>query len=198
MILHTLFPTPVLQSSIERELTKTELDFVKKVEMKPNVGNRTSKNTEILNCEEMNNIREFIISCVNVYAKDILKFDDELELYITQSWLNHTKKGQYHHRHFHSNSFLSGVFYFQTVSDSDNINFEIPGKVFTFNCKEYNPFNSINWRLPAQVGHLLLFPSTLEHSVDQITINKTRISLSFNTFFKGNLGEEGILTKLVL
>jgi hypothetical protein len=38
--------------------------------------------------------------------------------YITQSWLNYTETNQYHHKHEHPNSLVSGVFY---VNDMKNL-----------------------------------------------------------------------------
>jgi hypothetical protein len=39
---------------------------------------------------------------------------NNIELYITQSWLNYTEENQYHHRHEHPNSVVSGVLYFDS------------------------------------------------------------------------------------
>ena len=50
--------------------------------------------------------------------------------------------------------------------------------------------------LPIKSGELILFPSTLKHSVPINTSNKNRISLSFNTFVSDKLGSEIELTEL--
>ena len=42
--------------------------------------------------------------------------------------------------------------------------------------------------MPVQKQKLILFPSTIKHSVSNLTSNKTRISLSFNVFVKGTVG----------
>ena len=53
--------------------------------------------------------------------------------------------------------------------------------------------------VPIQSGDLVLFQSYLEHGVEKIMDdNHTRVSLAFNTWFKGELGSEQGLTKLVL
>jgi len=45
---------------------------------------------------------------------------------------------------------------------------------------------------------LFIFPSPLYHSVSIKTDNIERISLSFNTFFKGRIGTEKDLTELII
>ena len=45
---------------------------------------------------------------------------------------------------------------------------------------------------------LILFPFSLERGVDKKKGTNTRISLSFNVFIKGKIGENAILTELVL
>ena len=63
---------------------------------------------------------------------------------------------------------------------------------------KYNIFNATSWWYPVQTGDVILFPSTLNHGVDKKKGTNTRISLSFNTFIKGKLGENANLTELVL
>ena len=83
--------------------------------------------------------------------------------------------------------------------DSDKIYFHKEEKdklkVLTEN---YNICNSSSWWLPVETGVLFLFPSYLMHSVDTVKNNDTRISLSFNTFLKGDIGSDSELTGLIL
>ena len=50
--------------------------------------------------------------------------------------------------------------------------------------------------LPMKAGELILFPSNLPHSVPINASDKERISLSFNTWTKGNIGSIEHLTYL--
>ena len=52
--------------------------------------------------------------------------------------------------------------------------------------------------LPMKKGELILFPSNLTHSVPTNVGEEERISLSFNTWTKGNLGDIKSLTYLPL
>jgi predicted 2-oxoglutarate/Fe(II)-dependent dioxygenase YbiX len=63
---------------------------------------------------------------------------------------------------------------------------------------DWNLYNSKSWWMEAKTGGLLLFPSSLTHMVQQVTADEDRISIAFNTFLKGNLGDNKDLTELKL
>ena len=54
----------------------------------------------------------------------------------------------------------------------------------------FNIFNSFAWWIPVKENDLILFPSDLEHGVDTVTLDHTRISLAFNVFVKGEFGNK--------
>ena len=64
--------------------------------------------------------------------------------------------------------------------------------------EQYNTFNSATFMLPMKRGELILFPSNLTHSVPTNVGEEERISLSFNTWPKGNMGDIKSLTYLPL
>ena len=90
--------------------------------------------------------------------------------------------------HNHKNSYLSGVFYFNTV-ENDIILFHKnrENDFFEFESKDMNIYNSAIWSFPVKTGQLILFKSNILHSVPVNLQNKTRISLAFNTFLKGKV-----------
>ena len=53
---------------------------------------------------------------------------------------------------------------------------------------EFNQFNSEKWWMPVKSGTMIIFPSHLEHGVDQNLFYDNRIVIGFNTFVKGNFG----------
>ena len=59
-----------------------------------------------------------------------------------------------------------------------------------------NAFNSYTFNLSMNKGDLVLFPSHLQHSVPENIIDEERISLSFNTWAKGSLGNKNGLAYL--
>lgn len=199
MIVHNLFPTPVAKFTLDRAFTTEELDFVDQQPTHSNMGNTTSDDRYVLTHKTMALLYSFVQSCVGTYLQNIYAPKNDVSLRVTQSWLNYSKPGEWHHRHAHPNSFVSGVLYMKAVKDSDKIYFynetyrsiELP-------TENYNLYNSRSWWLPVETGDLMLFPSSLTHSVEKVQADQTRVSLAFNTFLVGYVGQEENLTALHL
>ena len=185
-----LFPTPVGQSNIGRNFTDDELTFIKHQRTNTSTGNLISAESNLLDKIEMFDIRNRIQERLDAYYNFIFSPKTKTEIYITQSWANYTDTGQFHHPHSHSNSYISGVLYIQTLKD-DSITFIRPNvhtPVLHIEAVEHNSWNSHAWWLPANSGELLLFPSTLTHEVKIRDNPGTRISIAFNTFLRGDIG----------
>jgi len=199
MIINNLFPTAVGSFELGRDLSKLEQKFLFNLETIPNIGNIVSTNNYVLRDKRLSSLGSFFNDSLQEYIQTTLSLKDEVSLKVTQSWVNYTKKGQYHHKHTHPNSIISGVFYIQAIKDVDKIHFfnEKYSHVKLYP-KEFNVYNSESWWLPATTGTLYLFPSHLTHMVEQVTTDDTRISMSFNTFYRGTIGDATALTALTL
>jgi len=202
--LHGIFPTPVYITKRDLDFSlneKKDIEDVIKGGMHRGPSNSASNNTYIFN-NKLKEIKQFCEQQIKIYVEKIINPEKELDFYITQSWLNITKPGEAHHSHYHANSIISGVFYVSTEED-DNIVFGDPNKrlkdMISFKLKEQNPFNSDSWGFPVNNNELILFPSWLEHAVEpNKTATMNRISISFNTYVRGTLGETHNLTELIL
>ena len=201
-----LFPTPVLICPYPVDYTK-ELEWINNAECrKENQGgdagnvqhyNRQSEDTFVLDRPELSNIRAFIEAKLHEFVTKIYASTDKLV--ITQSWLNKSKKGESHHEHVHPNSMVSGVWYPQIHEQMPPIQFRSRGqRDVALQTEKYNTFNSATFMLPMKRGELILFPSNLTHSVPTNVGEEERISLSFNTWPKGNMGDIKSLTYLPL
>ena len=196
-----LFPVPVSLKESWREPTVEEKQFFTYTQGKErvqNIGNTWPNNNYILNEPEMSALKNDLTIAINSYFQEVWKPQYDAEIYITISWINYTEKGQYHHSHYHSNSMISGVYYIDT-DDSDRITFETPQDdllTMRVHPHEWNIWNSQEWYLHTPKNSLVLFPSRLRHSVPSTTNPNTRISLSFNTFFKGTLSN--LLSEITL
>lgn len=198
-MIHSLFPTPIGLYELGRDLTAKELSFLKNQETRNNMGNTTSTNNTILKAKELTKLRDFIETKVSDYFTTVYSPKHKVNLKITQSWTNYTEPGQYHHKHAHPNSFVSGVFYIQADKNKDKIYFFRDGyEQIKFPPSEWNVWNSESWWFEAETCKLILFPSSLTHMVQTVESDQTRISLSFNTFPVGSVGEEMDLTGLKL
>ena len=157
--------------------------------------NRQSDDTFILDKPEMSRVKQFIEAKIHEYVTNIMESDNEMV--ITQSWLNKNGKGEAHHAHKHPNSMISGVWYPQIHKNLPPIKFtNSQQRDVSFSIKKYNRFNSATFMLPMNKGELILFPSNLSHSVNTNQFDEERISLSFNTWAKGSLGDKELLTYL--
>ena len=196
-----IFPTPVYMSKLDRDLTKKELSFIDKTKLDfyKNEGNITSNNNYILNQKVFGKLKEDLDLRVKDYFNKVLSTTDAVTPFITQSWLNYTETKQYHHKHVHPNSLVSGVFYVNCHEELDKIKFFNEGyKTIKPEIKDWNLYNSESWWFTVKTGDIILFPSSLTHMVENKEGTNTRISLAFNVFIKGTIGNNKNLTELVL
>ena len=197
-----IFPTPIYISKLNRELTPLELKFVdkNKKDFYKNDGNITSNNNYILNEKPFANIKKELDLKVQDYFDKVISPANNITPYITQSWLNYTETNQYHHKHEHPNSLVSGVFYINCDDKFDKIKFYKKNIYQTIKpeVKNWNLWNSETWWFSVKTGDVILFPSSLTHMVETKEGTNTRISLAFNVFIKGTVGNNKNLTELIL
>ena len=199
-----LFPIPVLVYTLDRNLTVDEIGVIERTreDIISNTGNRISKNTYVLDGVGMGELRDELTSILNNAFQSIERPGSLCSLYITQSWVNYTKDTEFHHLHIHANSLYSAVVYLKTAP-GDCIEFfrmkktDIVGQL-ELQRKEYNEYNCPSWKLPVQSGTVVIFPSSLSHGVPPVNHQEERISLSFNSFIRGDLGRDEDLSRLVL
>ena len=211
--LDQIFSTPLMSFNYGK-IDDDENKFISKCleTTTTNIFNYSSTETYVLD-KGLSKIRHFIEESIRTYVETVViggKYDEyDFDFRITQSWLNKTlRNSDGHHIHNHPNSFISGVFYVRVNPDVDYIVFSRPNQqFFQFPIKEYNSFNSYQWAVGVSEGQLLLFPSTLIHEVkppkvsdmissDDIDVYADRISLSFNVFPSGRIGDSINLNEL--
>jgi uncharacterized protein (TIGR02466 family) len=196
-----IFPTPIYISKLNRKLTPLELKFVdkNKKDFYKNEGNITSNNSYILNKKPFANIKKELDLKVKDYFNKVISPANNITPYITQSWLNYTETNQYHHKHAHPNSLVSGVFYINCHEEHDKIKFfNDTYKTIKLEMKDWNIWNSESWWFSVKTGDIIMFPSSLTHMVETKQGDNTRISLAFNVFIKGTVGDNKNLTELIL
>lgn len=199
--IYGIFPTPIYVSKIDRKLTDNELEFVfenKKYFCK-NDSNIVTENKYILNEKIFLNLKKEISLKISDYFSKIICTSNNIEPYITQSWINYTEKNQYHTRHNHPNSILSGVFYINCDEKFDKIVFfKDKYETIKLEIEQWNLWNSDSWIFDVKPGDIILFPSHLKHMVETTKSDKTRISLAFNVFIRGQIGKKEFSSELIL
>lgn len=196
MIIENLFPTAIGFFSYDGGIDK---DFLLNQPQRPNTGNTSSVDKYILKHKKLLDLSHFVEKCAHQYFMATYCPKNDVRLKVTQSWLNWTKPKQFHHKHAHPNSLISGCFYVNANKDTDRIYFHREKyQTLKFPPVEWNSYNSDSWWFPVGSGDLIFFPSNLTHSVELVGGEDTRISLAFNTFPVGELGAEDDLTALIL
>lgn len=198
--IHGLFPIPLLFTNIDREFTKEELDFFDeqgKTTYK-NEGNITSLDNYLMKHDAMATIQKELTGAFQMYLDKIIMPKENVKPYITQAWLNFTAEKQWHHKHAHPNSYLSCVMYVNADEKNDKITFFDSGyQQIKLHPKEWNWHNSQSWYFTVKPGDIVVFPSSLEHMVEQKSGDNVRISLACNSFLRGKIGDNQSLTELI-
>ena len=204
-----VFPTPVYVAKRETEITTSEREDIKSIiaensfsPYSPSYTGVYTKDSYILNTK-LPNLKKFFEGHVDNYVKEVINpKSTELNFYITQSWLNIVKPGANHQVHNHSNSIISGVYYVSVV-EGDAIQFYDPSELLkqriSIEIAETNVWNAQIQDIAIKENEVILFPSYAVHGVRE---NKSgtadRISIAFNVFLKGKIGDTVSMNELVL
>ena len=157
-----------------------------------------TKNKYILEQPEVLDLKKAIQSSIDDFVFNQLHVADDVQFYVTNSWVVKHSPGDWAQFHIHTNCLLSGVYYFDVkenqgelcfTKDLGNANTIFPLNV-NLEFKENNLFNSKKWYMNPENGTIYIFPSWLLHNV---SVNETpieRYSLAFNVHLKGKIGEK--------
>ncbi|MEX0618865.1 MAG: TIGR02466 family protein [Pseudohongiellaceae bacterium] len=197
--LMNLFAVPVYKSALGRGFTKSEMKFFKDELSDPvtAISNLSSRNKNVLDADPMKDIKTVLQKNVDTYFETIHNTANDVTLKITQSWLTMTRRGESHHAHIHPNSIASGVLYIN-LAENDGISFYRNEDMIWYELipKEHNYYNAHSYFINTGVGDMVIFPSNIKHGVKEVSLDIQRVSLSFNTFFSGELGREAFSNSL--
>ena len=197
-----IFPIPILYEEDSYTFSEEEIKYLYESKTRKPSYNTLSDSAYVIESKKAKNIKKFFQQKLNYYSKEVLKIQEEF--YITNTWFTKNKPGETHIHHRHPNSIFSGVLYAYAKEGMGNIKFHIERPMISqtfdleYKISEYNLFNSSSWWLPSRTGTLIIFPSWLNHSVEENTTNEERMVIGFNTFVRGNLGETNRYTNLNL
>ena len=194
-----LFSTPVFETEIFlNDKIKLFIEKQKRKIIEPAKNGLVSNDNYILNNKKLKIIKKDILNEINFYKNNVLQVKDNIKCYIKNSWLVFHNANDFSHNHYHLNSFISGILYIKTPKDCGNIVFhssKMNHSIFpliNIPFKKYNEYNSLIFNFQIKENQLLLFPSSLIHSVEKNLSNDTRICLAFNVLIKGDLSDSEI------
>jgi uncharacterized protein (TIGR02466 family) len=182
------------------QFTSSEKKYISELEMIDNTGNLMSKNDKVLDSKELSKLRLFIDEQIFIFKQKLLQMKDANEIYITQSWVINSNPNQFHPKHKHPNSVISGVMFFDENNDESlpPIRFHRTLEMFPldFEFDNLNESNAGCRSFETVQGSLILFPSLLEHDVEKNQSDRVRTSISFNTYVRGVVGSREKLTEV--
>ena len=191
-----LFSTPIYIKDYV-PISESEIQHLKSHEYERMVSENGdyTKDKYVLDNPELTDLKNNILDCVNEFVFGELKVGDPIEFYVTNSWAVKPQKGDWAHKHPHTNSILSGVFYFDVNDHSGELNFTKEANHHTvfpmhmdLGFKEYNILNSKTWSFVPKNNQLFIFPPWLLHGVSNNESDQERYSLAFNVYIKGKIG----------
>jgi uncharacterized protein (TIGR02466 family) len=183
-----IFPSPVVRDIVQLDTDERKFMLAYKGSLTINLNkNYSTDDSYILN--KLPKLKKHIIAAIKNYNDDITCQPAKIE--ITQSWMNINPPGTEHHHHFHPNSIISGVYYVQTDEDTGNFILHKPFGLKS-NIQDDQTratrYNHETTFFTPKNGELYLFPSLIWHGVLENKSNIDRVSLSFNTFYRGKFG----------
>ena len=170
----TLFPTTVYKNNIINDFTEDCIDNLKGEEYirTPLDNGWITKKLDLHKDDKYNDLFGAIDYHVNYFAKEILKIKDDIDLVCISSWVTMNIGSDYAQDHIHASSMISGVLYLDAPPGSAPINFHGDinknntfGTFFPIQYSEFNQLNSNTYRVDVESGIMVLFPSSLRHSV---------------------------------
>ena len=179
--LRQLFATPLFQTYLP--VQEKVLAFVESQEFTYH-SNGYITSEDLLDHPQMHVVRDCITERVKEFVYGDCGISDEMELELVSSWANLHKKGDFAQVHAHYNSIISGVWYLTTTPKTGKLvvhsDHKLFGNLLDFPKRVYNEFNGDNYSFTPRNGDLLIFPSTLKHSVTHNEVDIERYSIAFN------------------
>ena len=185
------FPTPVwtIQLNDYQSINERMYKFIKITQQKDQQGISKSNikgwHSKDFNMQENEpkDFIKFILPAIEQVITDMNWEKQKQSVNINNMWAIINTGGSANLRHQHGNSTISGAYYVRAPKNSGDIVFydPRPAPVYTYP-KAVNP-NLLNAQvngISPKEGALVLFPSYLDHSVNENLSNEERIVISFN------------------
>lgn len=209
---HLIFPTQVFVDSYDCGSDIREI--LNNIPMRQNSDDEYNnsygtytKSTYILSIDELSTLRNELTVRAHSVMYYGMCFDVPEGVYITQSWISLKKPGQSHSAHTHTNSILTGVYYYDDLEDLAPISFhkdEVTHGVFKMDVHpdldraQGNIACGNIYTYKPKKNDILFFPSYLKHSVAINDSSVDRKCLAFNVIPNYGFGIKGGLNELRL
>lgn len=179
--LYMPFADPVIKYNDLNLNNKAILKDIKKIKFKDTTKTEGTYISNSLNVFE--NLKEgnFIRNTFTIRIKHaLIQFGYNSDIKIGNCWATLTKPKSMSHLHLHSNYWLSACYYpMGSIKDGFAIRFKRPSPlIFDIPRKNFTSFNSATFSLNVKEGDFIVFPSYLEHQIDENKTKYNRYSLA--------------------
>jgi len=188
----SLFPTPLYSNNIGVDYN-IPLNILFNVDKTNNDGGISVDQEYLLKTKSL---KETIDKEIEIYLRKYLRLKTTVGLKHQSSWILVHQKGDFSPKHYHRNSWLSGIYYYKVNSNSGQVVF-INTPPFGWTCssmdpvdevEDFNLMNSHEYAITPKEGDLFLFPSQLAHQSYPNESDDDRICISFNYTLHGTWG----------
>lgn len=181
-----LFPIKIKTKQLE-SITKEKLtEVISHIESTDNKNilsesksGSWSLNQDFLDLPFLNSVKTEVLHLAKEFSdEEGIRCDD---IQISSSWFNTIQKGDVIRPHVHPNSFISGVIH---LTYGAPLSFYTPAPEHRYSIATEKKIDQDKdvVHFEAAAGQVILFPSTLEHSVADHTADYPRHSIAFNTW----------------
>ena len=191
--IHKFFPVPVFEQTLDNykglnpQLEKYIYDLRKKDPQGQNKSNAGGWHSQSFNMKESELIKNFI-SSFNDSLQEIMSEHmgwrvNKEKIKILDMWSVVNTKNTFNVQHSHANSLLSAAYYVKAKKNSGQIQFYDPKEMKVLYhppIQNYNEISAEIIKIEPDEGKLILFPSYLNHSVEENLSDEDRIVISFN------------------
>ena len=180
------FGPSILQVKTPEDIIKRVNDFADNQQNKNNMDHRLVSRIEdvpILTDQDLQSmgIRDMFLEMGKHYVQSV-RGKVDVETNITSAWLNNQIEDEYNPIHFDNSCKLSAVLYLKIPNNKDRgFKNDIDGHIdFVYGTSDYSGLFVGNFCYKPSVGDLLMFPSSLFHTVYPFKGNDVRRTLAFN------------------
>jgi len=133
----------------------------------------------------LKNNKKLVKKIEGIVNETLSEIEYTVPLKMSTSWFTRVLPGDVGGNHYHTNSFYSGIFYFQDNNSRLVVTKELPQVHVPFKTKDFGLVAAGDVGLEAIKGHMLLIPGYIRHYIEQNNNNKIRNSLAMNFMPKG-------------
>lgn len=165
--------------NIDNDKLKNFILNLEKITPSEERSNAGGWQSDITNCDNLE-IKLLLRSCTDVCQEVSNTWNLDQTIVTTNSWININRKHNFNYPHYHPRSVFSGVYYVETPINAGNLVIKRPDSQEHYIDNLNSMYTQKNFSVTPKIGLLVVFPSYLNHFVEQNLNNDPRISISMN------------------